>query len=151
MPAVSKIRDEAEAVRWIEEGRTYAWIVEAYLRKYDVETTLSMWSNFRRRRGLSRRIVRDDQLIPWSVDVAHRWAYPLMMLRFEARRRAGAPLGPEDARRLDSWRRDLTSRDAVVLYDAQTPDGFHLVPREAGDEDIIRRPTAGLSKRRRAD
>ena len=29
MPA-SKIQDEHEVIRWIEEGRTYGWMVEEY-------------------------------------------------------------------------------------------------------------------------
>ena len=72
MPAVSKIQDEAEAIRWIAEGRTYAWIVEEYRRKYAIDTSLSMWSNLRRRKGLDRRIVRDDELIPWAVAPQHQ-------------------------------------------------------------------------------
>lgn len=61
-----KIQDESEVIRWFEEGRTYQWMIEEYRRKYDIETVVSMWGNFRRRRGLDRRIVRDDDLIPGS-------------------------------------------------------------------------------------
>ena len=43
MPAASKIRDLPEALSWLREGRTYQWIVDEYLRKYDVRTMVSMW------------------------------------------------------------------------------------------------------------
>ncbi|WP_207207318.1 hypothetical protein [Xylanimonas protaetiae] len=151
--APTKIVDEREVIRWIEEGRTYRWIQEEYRRKYGIETGLAMWSNVRLRRGLEPRIARDDQLIPWEVALQHRSNYNLAMLRVEARRRAGLDLRETDQRRLDSWLRHVAEVNAVVLYDPQTPDGFSLVPRETGDDDLIRQPTDARlrTKRHRAD
>ncbi|QAY71708.1 hypothetical protein ET471_02775 [Xylanimonas protaetiae] len=153
MAAPTKIVDEREVIRWIEEGRTYRWIQEEYRRKYGIETGLAMWSNVRLRRGLEPRIARDDQLIPWEVALQHRSNYNLAMLRVEARRRAGLDLRETDQRRLDSWLRHVAEVNAVVLYDPQTPDGFSLVPRETGDDDLIRQPTDARlrTKRHRAD
>ena len=92
MPA-RKIVDEGEVIRWFHEGLTYEEMSRRYREKYGIETVPTLWSNFRRRRGLTRRIVRDDDLIPWAVREEHRWAYPLQMLRLEARRRAtGEPV-----------------------------------------------------------
>ncbi|ATI18730.1 immunity repressor [Streptomyces phage Daudau] len=135
-----KIQDETEVIRWFEEGRTYEWMTEQYLEKYGIKTGASMWGNFRRRRGLDRRIVRDDDLIPWFVKEEHRWAYPLAMLRTEARRRAGKELSDTDKGRLDSWLSMLETENAVVHYDPETDDGFFYVPRQPEDDDIIHRP-----------
>ncbi|MEU8133224.1 hypothetical protein [Streptodolium elevatio] len=136
-----------EVKRWFEEGRTYAWMIEEYERKYHIETTPSMWGNFRRRHGLDRRNVRDDDLIPWAVKIEHRWLYPLAMLRHEARRRAGHTLDEEDQKRLNSWHQMLKEEQVVVHYDPDTEEGFFYVPRLPGDDDIIRRPARKTTKR----
>ncbi len=147
----SKIVDEQEVVRWFEEGRTYDWMCQEYLRKYNIETVPSMWGNFRRRRGLVRRITRNDELIPWHVQEHHRWAYPIAMLRVEARRRAGMELREIDENRLGNWIASLDERGVVVHYDPDTSEGFFYVPREQGDTDIIRRPKIKTTLRRAAD
>lgn len=148
---VSKIQNEQEVLRWFEEGRTYEWMVEEYLRKYNIQTGITMWANFRRRRGLPRRIVRDDTLIPWEVKAEHRWSYDLQMLRMEARKRAGEKLTHAYEGRLARWLTDLEEAGAVLHYDPDTEEGFHWVSREKTDDDIIRRPRSGLTSRRNAD
>jgi hypothetical protein len=147
----SKIVDEQEVIRWFEEGKTYQEMQRIYLEKYNIETVPSMWGNFRRRRGLQRRITRNDDLIPWGVKAEHRWMYPVVILRFEARRRAGRELDEDDESRLNSFLRKLDELDAVVHYDPDTEDGFHLVPREDYDDDIIRRPRQKTTLRKAAD
>jgi hypothetical protein len=146
-----KIQDEQEVIRWFEEGRTYAWMIDEYKRKYDIETVPSMWGNFRRRRGLDRRIVRDDELIPWFVKEEHRWAYPLSMLRAEARRRAGKELTETDEGRLANWLEMLKEEKAVVHYDPDTEEGFFYVPRQEGDDDLIHNPKQKTTPRPNAD
>lgn len=145
---VTKIVNETEVLRWFEEGRTYAWMVEEYKRKYGIDTVNSMWSNFRHRRGLERRIVRDDVLIPWHVEEKHRWDYAVQMLRSEARRRDGRSLRPQEAERLQGWLRTLKRERVVVAYDATV--GFTLVPRLPSDTDIIRIPARKSTLRRNA-
>ena len=149
--AAGKIVSEQEVIRWFEEGRTYQWMVEEYRRKYNIDTVPSLWGNFRRRRGLARRITRDDNLIPWAVKVEHRWAYPLAMLRVEARRRAGRELREDDRARLESWLEMLSEEDAVVHYDPDTDEGFFYVSREDGDSDLIHQPARKTTLRRAAD
>ncbi|AFO10894.1 immunity repressor [Streptomyces phage phiELB20] len=146
-----KIVDETEVIRWFEEGRTYAWMIAEYKRKYGIDTVPSMWGNFRRRRGLDRRIVRDDDLIPWFVKEEHRWAYPLAMLRAEARRRAGKELTETDTSRLASWLDMLKDENAVVHYDPETDEGFFYIPRQPEDDDIIHRPDEKTTPRPNAD
>ena len=149
MPA-GKIVDEQEVLQWIAEGKTYEWIQDTYLSKYGIETTPSMWSNFRRRRGVNRRIVRDDELIPWAVDERHRWAYPVQMLRLEARHRAGLPFRDADVARHRNFMARLRDNKLVIAY---TPEhGFYEVPRQPADTDVVRRPAlAHATHRRRAD
>ena len=150
MPA-TKIVNETEVIHWFEEGRTYAWMVEEYKRKYNIDTVPSLWGNFRRRRGLTRRIVRNDDLIPWAVNEEHRWNYAVQMLRSEARRREGKELREIEAVRLDAWLKGLERDGLVVHYDPDTDAGFFYVPRESGDDDIIRRPEKKTTTRLAAD
>lgn len=151
MPA-SKIVNEQEVVRWFEEGKTYAEMVQLYLDKYNIETVPSMWGNFRRRRGLERRITRDDDLIPWHVQREHRWDYPILMLRKEARRRAGLPLSEDDLHAVEAWKRNLERRNVVVHYEPDTDEGWFLVPRRRGvDTDLIRVPERKTTERRHVD
>lgn len=139
--ARSKIVDETEVIRWFEEGRTYDWMTDQYMEKYGIQTTPSMWGNFRIRRGLDRRNVRNDDLIPWAVKTEHRWAYPLAMLRSEARLRAGEPLRDIEAVRLAGFKRGLEQDGVVVHYDPDTDEGFFYVPARKGvDTDLIRVP-----------
>jgi hypothetical protein len=149
--AASKIVDEQEVIRWFKEGKTYQEMQDLYLKKYNIETVPSMWGNFRRRRGLHRRITRNDELIPWHVKAEHRWAYPVAMLRAEARRRAGFDLNPETQGRLNSWLKTLEDENLVVHYDPDTDDGFFYLHREDGDDDIIRRPRQKTTLRKAAD
>ncbi|MFI8204794.1 hypothetical protein [Streptomyces sp. NPDC085937] len=146
-----KIVDEGEVVRWFEEGWTYQQMIEEYRRKYGIDTVSSMWGNFRHRKGLRRRIARDDDLIPWAVKAEHRHQYPLAMLRVEGRYRAGMDLDENSAKRLESWRRTLAEENAVVHYDPDTKEGFFYVPREPHDDDLIRRPRRKTTLRRNAD
>lgn len=148
----SKVQDEGEIKRWFEEGRTYAWMTEEYLRKYNIEIFPSAFANLRRRRGWDRRITRDDELIPWSVKDEHRWAYPVVMLRVEARRRAGRPLRDVDAARVEPWKKELLEKGLVVHYDPDTEDGFFYVPARPGiDTDLIRVPSRTAPRGHRAN
>lgn len=150
MPA-SKIVNEQEVIRWFEEGKTYQWMIDEYKRKYHIDTTAAMWGNFRRRRGLDRRITRDDELIPWAVNVEHRWLYPLSMLRLEARKREGRDLSELEEQRLESWKKMLQEEGVVVHYDPATEEGFFYVPPAKGDDDLIHKPKQKTTVRRNAD
>ncbi|MFG2850885.1 MULTISPECIES: hypothetical protein [Streptomyces] len=158
--ARSKIVDESEVIRWFEEERTYPWMQAQYLEKYGIETTIPMWSAFRRRRGLDRRNLRADDLIPWKVKDEHRHLYPALMLRAEGRRRAQeqakadgktpkATISDRDAKRLASWKRMLEADGLVVHYDPDTEDGFFYVPREEHDAELIRRPKSTTGNKAR--
>ncbi|MER6314635.1 hypothetical protein ABT237_12810 [Streptomyces sp. NPDC001581] len=150
MGRASKVQNHDEAKRWLKEGKSYAWMVETYKEKYEIDTTPTYWAVYRNRNGLPLRIARDNDLIPWQVEEKHRWEYDLVMLRFEARRRAVEngdpnlkPLAEADANRLESWKKSLDEESAVVYYDPTTKDGFFLVPRDDNDEDIVRKIRPG--------
>lgn len=148
MPA-RKIVDEQEVLRWFEEGRTYEWMCEQYRDKYGIDTVPSLWGNFRRRRGLTRRIAWDDDLIPWRMEDHHRLAYPVAMLRLEARRRAGYPLSDDKVSRLSAWRDMLNREGKVVDYSPEV--GFVYVDRQPEDADLIRKPASAMLRRRAAE
>jgi hypothetical protein len=148
LPA-SKIQNEQEVVRWYEEGRTYQWMVDEYRRRYKIETTVAMFSNFRSRKNLDRRNIWDTDLIPWALNDEHRWHYAAMMLRLQARVNAGQELDQADADRLASWKAKLEEANAVVHYDPDTTEGFFYIPREPDDRDaLVRRPKKNGQGRR---
>lgn len=152
MPAHSKVQDMQEALRWLEEGRTYQWCVDEYKRKYHIETSISMWAALRRRNGIDNRIVRDDALIPWAVNEEHRHSHAVSMLRAEARRRAGRQLTPLMEDMLDTWLRGLERDGNVVHYDPDTEEGWWYVPRRDGiDLDLIREPDRKTGRRSSED
>ncbi|MFF0234351.1 hypothetical protein [Micromonospora sp. NPDC005254] len=146
-----KIQNADEAIQWITEGRTYTWMTAEHERKYSIRISPSGWSYFRRTHGLDPRQVRDEELIPWGVEPRHKYNYLVVLLRAEARRRAGKTLNQDDIYRVDALLRDLKERHAVVHYDPDTEEGFHLVPREPEDEDIIRQPAKVTRKCRSRD
>lgn len=148
---MTKIQDEGEARRWFEAGRTYQWMADEYLRKYNLEVSPSTFSQLRRRRGWDRRNTRDDDLIPWAVLPEHRWAYALQMLRAEARRRSGKEMSNLTSARLDVWKETLNDAGAVVHYEPNTEQGFFYIPKEDGDDDLIRRPRQKTTLRRASD
>lgn len=144
MAGTRKMVDEGEVRRWIEEeGRTYAWMVDEYARKYDLRVSASMFSEFRATRGLRRRTVRDDDLIPWKMEPHHRHHSIVTNLRTEARIRAGeSPENLSYGLRTNwrAFRRKLATEDLVFAHDPSTKEGFRLVPRSPRDTDLIRQP-----------
>ncbi|WP_159795612.1 hypothetical protein [Puerhibacterium puerhi] len=140
MPA-SKIQDHTEVKRWFDEGATYPQMVDRYREKYNIETTIQMWSNYGRRRGLKRRVAWDPQLLPWKVRDEHRNRGHYVMLTREARRRAGLPVPEDGLRRLESWKAKLQKSGRVVHYDPDVEPYFFAVPARPGiDTDLIRVP-----------
>ena len=131
---------EDEVLRWFDEGLTYRQMVQRTWDKYHLEIGISAFGNFRRRKGLEARVARDEDLIPWSVKPEHEAHAFLAYLRKEARRRQGYSLTDVEVKRVDNFLRKLAEANVVVHYDPETERGWHLVPREAQDTDIIRRP-----------
>lgn len=146
---------EPEVRSWYHQGKTYAWMVQEYQRRYNLKVSPTMFSYRRSARGWERRKVRrDDELFPWAVQEQHKWHRLLVLLRMEARaRKFGIEALPDnDVRELTAFREQLKADDVVLHYDPLTEPGFMLVPRQAGDTDIVRQPAkAGPSQRRVLD
>ncbi|WP_018728533.1 hypothetical protein [Salinispora pacifica] len=150
MPS-SKIQNEQELIRWFEERRSYQWMVQEYKRKYDIDVVPSFFGNFRRRRGLERRTLRNDDLLPWLLKDEHRWLFPAQMLRAEARRRAGKTLKPDEEKRVKNFVDRLKRDGLVVHYDIETKEGFFYVPARKQDTDLVRKPERKTTTRPRVD
>lgn len=144
MAVPTKLQNYDEIVRWYKQGKTYAWMVEQYKKKYNIDVSpsaIATWlTNPELGPGVERRQVRDPGLIPWEVKREHRYDHINNMLRYEARRRAGADIAPATLKRLESWLKKLEENNAVVHYDPNTEQGWWYVEREPGDDDIIRKP-----------
>lgn len=141
-----KIQDEGELERWYNEGMTYKEMAYRYLVKYNLEVSPTLFSSWRKRKGLDKRIVRDDHLIPWEVKPEHRYNYEVSMLRLVGRQRAGRPLSDLELQRVTSWVATLEEDQAVIHYDPETEQGFWRIPREPGDDDLIRRPDRATTR-----
>lgn len=134
----SKVQDRDELLRWFGEGRTYKWMQEQYLDKYNIEISASTLSDFRRREGLPSRIVRDPDLIPWKLETQHRFSHEAALLRALAREREGHPVKGRLKTSLDNWLARMEADGTVLDYDPE--QGFHYVKRRKSDRDVIRSP-----------
>lgn len=151
MPA-TKVVNENEILRWFDQGKTHQEMAELYLEKYNIEVGRTMFANFARRRGLDRRQTRDDKLIPWEVKAQHRYAHSILMLRAEARRRAGHKLSERTEHAVDMFIQGLKEDGAVIHYEPDTEQGwFRVPPRQGIDLDLIREPERPTTKMRHRD
>lgn len=82
---------------------------------------------------------RYEETLPWHVLDEHKHHTDARMLRLEGRRRSGNKLSDKERRWLTQWRQLLDERDAVIVYDPETPQGFWWVQRRESDDDIVRR------------
>lgn len=155
MVALRKLPSDQELKRlYVDEGMTQKEIAQHVFETTGEKVTRSAVSLALAAAGLTNP-VRYSELIPWRVKAEHGNEYPLRMLRAEARRRRGyVPPTPEKAAawereqaKLDAWLAQLRAENAVVHYQANTPEGFHYVePRPGIDDDLIRVPDEVLSQ-----
>jgi hypothetical protein len=144
MAPKTKIKDMDELMQWLADGKTYAWMAAEYRRKYGIEVSATMFSAFRRRMGLPKRLARDASLVPWRVKKCHGLGYPLAMLHYEARRRQGFSLSSLELKRLEGFKAKLQMDGTVIHYEPDSDEGWWLVPRRPGiDNDLIRVPNIG--------
>ena len=139
---LTKIQDRAELVRWLRDERlTNAEAAARYLARDGVELTSAAISMFRIRNNLDPIRNTHHALLPWTVSLEHRGLYPAQMLRLEGRVRNGDDITDIKRDALERWKAKLVAEDAVVHYEADTPQGWHYVPRREGvDSDLIRDP-----------
>lgn len=131
----------AELKAYVSRGLTQKQIAEAWEKETGVRVARSTIGMAMARYGLepSRPRPRYEDTLPWKVSNAHRMHNDARMLRLEGRRRRGEKLTDREKRWLTQWRQRLTEADAVIVYDADTEEGFFWVARRETDDDILRR------------
>ena len=135
--------DEDEVIRWISQGRSYAWMCQEYERKYNIRTKITTWARYRQRHGLPVVFSRCEEVIPWTVQYEHKWTHARVMLHIEVRRHKGVEPSYQEELLFRVWRDLLAADDLVVDYDPTTDAGFSYVPRRPGiDLGLIREPGA---------
>jgi hypothetical protein len=137
----SKMVDRAEIRQWFEEGRTYAWIQEEYLRKYNLEISKTTIMNWRALLGFPPRQAESlKKIVPWKVDYEKHgnkgwWLH----LHAAARIQDGLPVGDEQRSAFETWWKGMQAHDWVADYDPEI--GFYPAPRRPGiDKGYIREP-----------
>ena len=145
------IVNEDEVIQWFSEGRPYAWMAQEYERKYNTDTTVTMWGNYRRRNNLPKVLITlSNRSMPWTIREEHLLCYPAMMLRTAAMtveqpttaaREAATQFHLSDLNmlRLRVWR-DLLAADGLVVH-YEPAAGFSYVARRPGiDLGLVREP-----------
>ena len=142
--ALKRIVDVSEVERWFADGWDYPAMAARYRSEYGVETAPWFWDIARRELGLPQPPLDFSALIPWDVaeGTGDWYATPAIMLRQEAKRRAGRPLSAHELAQLSAWKEHLEAVGEVVDYDP-ADGGWRYMPRRVGiDTDLIRVPSA---------
>lgn len=123
-------------------GMTQQQMVEAWEEESGIKVSRSAIAMAMMRLGVdaAKPRPRYEDTLPWHVLDEHKYNSQARLLRLEGRRRKGGKLTKRELQWLTTWRRELESHNAVVMYDPATEEGFHWVPRLESDDDIIRRP-----------
>ncbi len=128
-----------------ERGLTAQQAADLWHERTGIQVSRAAIAVARRRYNLPRKVVRHEQLLPWSpMKTEHLRSHIAQMLRLEDSRRAGADLSHVDPKRirdLDSWLARLgepqPERGAplglVVTYIRDTVDGFYYIAAEQRD------------------
>ena len=137
----TKMQDVEEFKRWYADGVPYAEMVQRYKDKYNIDTTLTMFSGWRTRLGLRPRIAgRDEALLPWDIKPEHAWSTMMRLLQAEGRLRRGMPVTLQQQDQLAELKGYLEQTGSVIHYEPDTVEGFWIVPREDGDDPLVRPP-----------
>lgn len=143
------IKDKAQVVQWVREGRTNVEI-SALLAEQGINVTPAAISQIRARNGERPLRVINTDLIPWTpLAPQHRNLYPAKMLRAETRVRRGEVLPVGLNHRLQTWKARMERDDLVVHYSPHEDSGFCYLPRKPGDQDFIRQPPPQRASRAR--
>jgi len=79
--------------------------------------------------------------VPWKLKPEHRHANAARLLRSQARKEQGLPIGPSLQKQLERWIAGLLIENEVIHYHPETREGFWRVPRREGiDEWYVREP-----------
>lgn len=139
----TKIVDASEVRRWIREGKTYQWMKEEYLRKYNIEISVSTFIMFNRKYGLSYRyaVLERGGERPWKVKEEHRSRGMDAYLSALIRRDNGYSVPEEKLTSAENWWKQMEERGLVVGYNPDSEEGFFAIPRRPGiDNGYVREP-----------
>lgn len=142
MRGVRSVPDKTWLRRHAQAGLTQQQMVDAWENESDIRVSRSAIAMAMRRWGVdaAKPRPRYEDMLPWHVLDEHKYNSQARLLRLEGRRRKGGKLNDKELGWLTTWRRELDAANAVIMYDPQTEEGFHWVPRLPTDNDIIRRP-----------
>lgn len=129
----SKAPDKNTLVRYRDEGLTQQQMADRWTTESGWNITRSAIAMALKREGVPpvRPRPRYEDELPWKVAQRHIQKSDAQYLRFWARRRHGKSLQPEEESKLNHWLGQLLDQDAVIVYDRETPEGFHWIPRTA--------------------
>jgi len=140
MPAAKL--DLKVAERMLRAGRTQQDVVDEHKRRgIDVTQKAVSLAVVEGRINVPSKYAVTGRGIPWKLRPEHRHLNAARMLRSQARKEQGLPIGESLQRQLDRWVAGLLIEDMVVYYNPDTPEGFWRVPRRPGiDEWYVREP-----------
>lgn len=137
---VAKRQSESEFRRWHAEGMPYREMQRRYREQYNIETSLSMFTTWAMRLQLPKRARAHRPVSYWDVKDEHTKLAEYGMLLALAREEDGMPLSADIARRLATWKEELSERGWVLYYDPLTEEGFFYTDRTPADGEFIARP-----------
>ena len=132
--------DKATLKRYVQLGLTQEEMVTRFYEETGETRGRAAFAVAMSRYGvksIKRPRPRYTETLPWRVKAEHANQYPARMLRALGRREAGAKLPQAEAKRLDSWLKDLDEDNAVIHYDPDTPQGFWRVARPKNNDGYI--------------
>lgn len=116
--------------------------IRRYLQEHEnITVTRQAISVWRKRRGDESRRPAMVKAIPWRLRPEHMMSEPARAIRWQARLDAGLPISEAEERRLAKVKAELDAVGGVLVYDADHPAGWGVVPRREGvDLGLIREP-----------
>ena len=122
------------------ENKTDMQIVQHLAEHENVHVTRQAISAWRRRRGLARRQVQ-PKAVPWKLRPEHVHSALAKAIRIHGMVQQGLTINDDDRARYERVMERLAQDDVVIHYDADTEQGWFLVPRRPGvDDGIVREP-----------
>lgn len=136
-----KVLPDSLIEQLVRAGRTDADI-RRYLEEHEhITVTRQAISVWRKRRGDESRRPAMVKAVPWKLRPEHMMSEPARAIRWQARLDAGLTITPQEKRRLDKVKAELDAVGGVLVYDADHPAGWGVVPRRDGvDTGLIRQP-----------
>lgn len=143
MPTPKRAPSKEQLQDYLSRKLTQQQMVDAYFAETGIKVSRSAIAMAMHRTGLANTAhVRHDDLLPWTLRPEHRYQRDARYLRSESRRRRGEAVSAAELRRLQAWKTELDSRNAVIHYDPDSPGGWWWIERTPYDMDLVRHPKA---------